>query len=122
MTSPATESARRVTIGAFLLLVAVLSLQVFGNTAVQPATRGFLWVVWVGPLLVFLPGLLRGAWKTFIWLCFVLLVYFMVSVMALADAANAAIEWLQLALVCVVFTAGMLYARWRRRELAGQGA
>lgn len=116
------DLARRVLVVSYVALLAVLSAQVFGDSALQPQTRGFLWVVSVGPLLVFLPGLLRGAWKTCIWLCFVLLVYFMASVTGLADASNAVIEWLQLMLVCVVFVTAMLYARWRRQELAGQGA
>jgi len=122
MSDSVTELARRVTLGGYVLLLAVLSLQVFGIATVEPATRGFLWVIWVGPLVVFLPGLLRGTWKSYIWLCFVLLVYFMGTVSGLAAAPNATGEWLQLVLVCLVFTSAMFYARWRQRELAGHGA
>ena len=122
MSDSVTELARRVTLGGYVLLLAVLSLQVFGIATVEPATRGFLWVIWVGPLVVFLPGLLRGTWKSYIWLCFVLLVYFMGTVSGLAAPPNAAGEWLQLVLVCLVFTSAMFYARWRHRELAGHGA
>ncbi|HMV71484.1 MAG TPA: DUF2069 domain-containing protein [Pseudomonadales bacterium] len=122
MSDSVTELARRVTLVGYVLLLVVLSLQVFGITTVEPATRGFLWVIWAGPLVVFLPGLLRGTWKSYIWLCFVLLVYFMGTVSGLAAPPNAACEWLQLVLVCLVFTSAMLYARWRQRELAGHGA
>lgn len=122
MSPSVVDMARRVLVASYVALLAVLSVQVFGNSVLQPQTRGFLWVVSIGPLLVFLPGLLRGAWRTCIWLCFVLLVYFMASVIGLADASNAVTEWLQLMLVCVVFVTAMLYARWRRQELAGQGA
>ena len=122
MSDHVTELARRVTLVGYVLLPVVLSLQVFGIATVEPATRGFLWVIWVGPLVVFLPGLLRGTWKSYIWLCFVLLVYFMGTVSGLAAPPNEACEWLQLVLVCLVFTSAMLYARWRQRELAGHGA
>jgi uncharacterized membrane protein len=78
-----------------------------------------LWTVWVLPLLLFLPGLLRGAWKSHLWLCFVLMVYFTVTVSELFDPRREAADWLELAAIVVLFVAAMMYARWRQRELGG---
>jgi uncharacterized membrane protein len=113
--------AQRVALACYAALVLVLSIEVFGIVRLEPASRSFLWVFWIGPLLVFLPGLLRGAWKTYLWLCFVLLVYFMVTVGELFDTRTAdAGEWLELALNVILFNAAMFYARWRQREIAGR--
>jgi uncharacterized membrane protein len=120
--APASALARRLSLGCYAALVLVLSLQIFGIGKLELAARAFLWVLWTGPLLVFLPGLLRGTWKTYLWLCFVLLVYFMVVVGNLFGPGAGPADWLQLALICVLFNTAMFYARWRQRELAGQGA
>jgi len=120
--APRTELMRRVSLACYVLLVIALSQQVLGVEQLKHTTRGFLWVVWIGPLLVFLPGLVRGTWKTYLWLCFILLIYFMVVVGNLFGPRAAVADWLQLALICVLFTTAMFYSRWRQRELAGQGA
>ena len=70
-------------------------------------------------MIVFLPGLLRGAWKTYLWLCFVLLAYFMFTVDELFRAPADVREWLELVFNIVLFNAAMFYARWRQREIAG---
>jgi uncharacterized membrane protein len=55
-------------------------------------TRAAPWVVWLGlllPLLIFVPGMLRDKLRSYIWLCFVSLLYFMRLVVALfAEPAN----------------------------------
>lgn len=117
-----TELARRVSLGSYAVLLVVLSLQIFGIEGLEVRARAFFWVIATGPLIVFLPGLLRGTWKTYLWLCFVLLAYFMVAVDVLFRPGAGAVDWLQLVLICVLFTTAMFYARWRQRELAGQGA
>lgn len=120
--APRTELMRRVSLACYTVLVAALSLQILGIEQLEAATRGFLWVIWIGPLLVFLPGLVRGTWKTYLWLCFVLLIYFMVVVSNLFGPRAGPSDWLQLVLICVLFNTAMFYSRWRQRELAGQGA
>jgi len=117
-----TEGVRRLALACYCVLLVVLSLQIFGIEGLQLRARGFFWVIAAGPLIVFLPGLLRGTWKTYLWLCFVLLAYFMVTVDVLFRPGAGATDWLQLALICVLFTSAMFFARWRQRELAGQGA
>lgn len=120
--SERTARARQVALGSFVALVLVLAVEVLGIARLELATRVFLCVIWVGPLLVFLPGLLRGHWKTYLWLCFVILVYFMVAVSELFGPYRDAADVLELILIVTLFTASMLYGRWRQRELAGTGA
>lgn len=70
-----TALAKRLALTCYAVLILLLSVEVFGIVRLEPATRAFWWVISIGPLIVFLPGLLRGAWKTYLWLCFVLLAY-----------------------------------------------
>lgn len=78
------------------------------------------WIIWLGkllPLLIFLPGMLRDRLRTYIWLCFVSLMYFIALVerlFALPGNIPAAIGTVA---VVTLFVAAMMYVRWRAREL-----
>lgn len=111
------QSARRLALASYAGLLVVLTLEVFGIAALEPQSRAFLWAIFCLPLLVFLPGMLRGSWKTYLWLCFVLLVYFTVVVTNLFFPDANAFDWTELVLVCVLFLSSMLFGRWRQREL-----
>ncbi len=111
--------AQRLALACYAVLILLLSIEVFGIVRLEPLTRAFWWVISVGPLIVFLPGLLRGAWKTYLWLCFVLLAYFMFTVDELFRAPTDVREWLELVFNMLLFNAAMFYARWRQREIAG---
>lgn len=69
------------------------------------------------PLVLFLPGMLRDNLKSFVWLCFVSLLYFIVLVeRVFADPAGIA-GWIGLTGVVLLFCAAMLYVRARGREI-----
>ena len=74
------------------------------------------------PLLLFLPGMLRDNLRSFIWLCFVCLGYFMILVQRLFAEPGNLLVWVGMVAVVVLFTASMLYVRWRARELRGPSA
>jgi uncharacterized membrane protein len=116
--NPRTAHARVVTLGAIVALLLVLSVETLTIVQLGTKARAALWVMCVMPLALFLPGLLRGAWKTYLWLCFVLCAYFLAVVDQLFRPARGVADWLALVLVVVSFAAAMLYARWRQRELA----
>lgn len=81
---------------------------------------GVPWIIWLAklvPLLMFLPGMLRDRLRSFIWLCFVCLLYFIALVERVFAVPGGALGWLGLFAVCLLFTTGMLYVRWRAREL-----
>ncbi|MFZ1292921.1 MAG: DUF2069 domain-containing protein, partial [Pseudomonadales bacterium] len=114
--------AQRVALACYAMLILLLSIEVFGIVRLEPASRAFWWVISIGPLIVFLPGLLRGAWKTYLWLCFVLLAYFMFTVDELFRTPADSREWLELLCNVILFNAAMFYARWRQREIAGRSS
>ena len=86
--------------------------------------QGVPWIVWLfklGPLLLFLPGMLKDNLRSFIWLCFVCLLYFIVLVQRLFVVPGDGLAIVGTFAVVSLFIAAMLYVRWRARELrAGQ--
>jgi uncharacterized membrane protein len=77
----------------------------------------FIWVLKVLPLLLFLPGMRRDNLRSYIWLCFVCLGYFMVLVQRIFAQPDNLLVISGLAAVVLLFIAAMMYVRWRAREL-----
>lgn len=95
---------------------AVLFLQ----EATYLGTRGAPWVVWLGlllPLWIFVPGMLRDKLRSYIWLCFISLLYFMRLVVALFAEPGNPLFAVGMVAVVVLFTSAMMYVRVRAREL-----
>jgi len=82
----------------------------------------FIWVLKLFPLLVFVPGMLRDRLRSYIWLCFVCLGYFLVLVQRVFAQPNSPLPVSGLVAVVILFTSAMLYVRWRARELRGLSA
>ena len=83
------------------------------------------WIIWLGklvPLLIFVPGMLRDNLRTYIWLCFVSLLYFIALVERLFAQPGSPLAVIGMVAVVVLFIAAMLYVRWRARELRAAGA
>ena len=78
---------------------------------------GFIWALKLLPLLIFLPGMLKDNLRSFIWLCFVCLGYFMILVQRLFAQPDSPLVITGMVAVVILFTAAMLYVRWRAREL-----
>lgn len=104
----------------WLSWLALLLLQVADAWAMQ--APWFIWVVKILPLLLFLPGMLKDNLRSFIWLCFVCLGYFLVLVQRIFAQPDNLLVIGGLVAVVVLFNAAMLYVRWRARELRMQGA
>ncbi len=83
------------------------------------------WILWLGkllPLLLFLPGMLRDRLRSYVWLCFVCLLYFIALVERLFALPGNALAITGTVAVVTLFVAAMLYVRWRTRELRAAGA
>lgn len=101
---------------AALMLLYALKTLVLWPKAID--TRLIIFALQAMPLLLLLPGLLRRRWRSYVWLCFILLLYFMNAVLALFAPGRLFIDWLILAAIIGLFVAAMLFIRWRRVELA----
>lgn len=101
---------------AEILLVATWTLR--HPPAEAALYAGVLWALLkCGPLLVLLPGLVRGSARAAVWLCFVLCAYFLAAVIdALQPPPVRWLGLLELAVITTGFTAGLLAARWGRGQ------
>jgi uncharacterized membrane protein len=81
------------------------------------------WIIWLGkilPLLIFLPGILSSNLRSYLWLCFVCLLYFLALVERLFAQPDSVLAIIGMIAVVALFNASMLFVRWRARELKQQ--
>ena len=71
----------------------------------------------VVPLLIFLPGMLKDNLRSYIWLCFVSLLYFIALVERLVAQPDNVLAALGMVGVVTMFIAAMMFVRWRAREI-----
>jgi uncharacterized membrane protein len=109
-----TAIARRAALASLTMLVLT---QLLDSWVRQPPL--VIWALRVLPLLIFVPGLIRDNLRTYIWLCFVILMYFLTLVLRLFNDPADPVAWVGMSSVVIFFTAAMMYARWRARELRG---
>lgn len=75
------------------------------------------WTLLVVPclsLLMFLPGILKSHARSFDWLCFVILIHFVVGVTNSMSPTGAWNDYLQTALTIVLFISSMMASRWQK--------
>jgi len=82
----------------------------------------FIWALKVMPLLIFLPGMLRDNLRSYIWLCFVCLGYFLILVQRIFAQPDSLLVVSGVVAVVLLFIAAMMYVRWRARELRSLNA
>lgn len=112
--SPLSRRARWVTWLAYWVLLLQQAADAFASGA-----PWFIWLLKILPLLLFLRGMLKDNLRSFIWVCFVCLGYFMLLVQRLfADPADP-LSIIGMLAVVALFIAAMLYVRWRAHELRG---
>ncbi|WP_179105575.1 DUF2069 domain-containing protein [Vreelandella utahensis] len=79
-----TETARRysdlplahwIGLASFFALMGILALTTFWPEPVEASKTAVL-IIKLAPLLIFVPGLLRGRNLTYIWACFMMMIYF----------------------------------------------
>jgi len=96
-----------------LLLLAIYTIQVL---AITP----FNWTMFaVGtlPVLLMLPSVWRGKPVAHAWLCFILLLYFLVAVQNMFSPNRDVMDIVRLVFVVIIFLAAMMYVRWGSRAM-----
>jgi len=69
------------------------------------------WLVQVIPLLIFIPGLIRNTHRTYSWLCFVVLIYF-VAIIPILMGRGWWSDWFITLLTTSLFLSAMMTSRW----------
>lgn len=120
---------RRATIVRWLVASSyvLLLLAIAAGTLLWPG-RGrepsaLIWIMQTLPLLVVLPGLLRGGVNAHAWLSFIAMLYFAAAVTNLFVPPLRALDVFELILSIEIFVGAMFYVRWRSRAVrAAQSA
>ncbi len=107
---------RGLTLASYAALLAALF---YGSWTLGPgdvAARIVLWLLVSSGLLLVLPGLLLRWRRSFQWLCFILLLYFLFCVQAMfagpkGQPTASWIEWWALLAIVIAFISAMLTAR-----------
>ena len=76
-----------------------------------------VWVFYMVLLVGFTPAVLKGTPRPHAWLCFVLLVPFIISILNASTPKLAMLGWIEALLVSILFTSAMLFARWQSQWL-----
>jgi uncharacterized membrane protein len=103
---------RQLTWGSLILFLLVLLLN-----GLQSALSWKLMIFTFIPLLILLPGLYVERYKTISMLCFVTLLYFIVTVNNLFSPNANVFDWVELVLLVVMFSAAMMFSRWKQYSL-----
>lgn len=97
---------------SFALLVATLILDAW-----QRQAHYVVWLLWLLPLAMPLTGMLRDRLRSFAWLTFIVLLYFIMAVLRLFAEPESIRAQLELVAVVMLFCCAMFYIRERGREL-----
>lgn len=76
-----------------------------------------MWVLRALPLVLFVPGVARDNLRALIWLCFVILFYFVSAVESVFAQPGDAVAVAGLVSVVSLFIVSVAYLRFRGREL-----
>lgn len=90
-----------------------LLLMSWQNFAAESGVK--LWLVKVLPLLIFIPGFIKEHYRTYSWLCFAVLPYF-IWLTPLVMGRGSMIDWLLILLIVVLFIAAMMTSRWLQQR------
>ncbi|BFM12336.1 hypothetical protein R50072_24890 [Simiduia litorea] len=90
----------------------ILLLSALIEYLVEPDARVSLLLLQSIPLLLFIPGMWVKHYRTFSWLCFVVLFYFIVAVTHVMSPMANSYGWVNLIASVVLFNAAMMTSRW----------
>ncbi len=119
MTASKAETTHKICLFSCALLVLLYGIKTLVLWPKAIDTRLVIFVLQALPFVALLPGMLKRRWRTYAWLCFIVLLYFINATLALFSPERLIIDWFIMLAVVNVFMAAMLFIRWRRVELAG---
>jgi uncharacterized membrane protein len=74
-----------------------------------------LWLVKIIPLLIFIPGFIKEQYRTYSWLCFAVLPYF-IWLTPLVMGRGSLADWVMILLIVVLFIGAMMTSRWLQQR------
>lgn len=113
--------SRVVVLTSYIGLILILLASTFASggehtEGTSIAAPIIIWLFKCLPLLMFIPGLISGSHKTASWLSYVSMIYFVLAVLLMFTTGSEIWGRLMPLVTLVLFTATMLYTRWKKEE------
>ncbi len=96
----------------FALITIICVHHIFLQKIVFDRPYVFLFVM-VSPLLLLVPGAIKGSYRGAIWICFVTLIYFVAGVLNWTQGIDWAYGISETLLSFLLFNIALMYARWK---------
>ena len=91
---------------SFFSLLIVITINLW-----QKDAPGVVYFLYLLPLVILIPGIIRGEIRTLIWLGFVLLLYFAIAVGRMSNPEPLFLDIVELALIVILFISASVTAR-----------
>ncbi|WHI50025.1 DUF2069 domain-containing protein [Microbulbifer sp. MLAF003] len=75
-----------------------------------------MWTIQTVPLLLVLPGLIKQRYRSYLWLCFILLLYITTSIVDVMMPTRGWQDGVMAALSLILFFSAMMSSRWHRMQ------
>lgn len=116
---PLASKARVASAITYVLYATLLSLFVYWNVVRESGFSLGVFLLQTVPLLAFLPGMIYRAYRSYSWLCFILLFYFIFAVQLVFSSVRETSDFIFLLLTVLLFISAMMTSRWLQRSQKG---
>lgn len=111
-----TVASRNAAVISYFLLLILMVVTTFYSDIPEEASKSVVIAVKLLPLLLFLPGIIKNSPRTHIWLCFVVLIYFMQYSMTAYLHEWAIVPVVTTLVTMSVFTSSMMFVHWYKKD------
>jgi len=108
--------SRSLSLIGYALILAILIVTTFQFPPPEGTSLALVLSIKLLPLLILLPGMLKGTLRPYIWLCFVLLLYFTQAVLYVTQTDGYWLYNLLCALIILVFLTAMMHVHWSKKS------
>ena len=112
------DNCRSLVLTGYYGLILTLFFNSLAMTTGLTITTLVIWLIQTAPLLIFLPGLHRSRMRSYAWLSFVVLMYFIHGVLAAFTPGKLIVGLFETAFCCLLFVALILFIRANRPPAA----
>lgn len=96
----------------YILLALIIGVISFWNLTRSSGVSPVIWLIQALPLLLLVPGMLKGWYRSYSWLCFTLLFYFIFATMRVFSSAVQPSDYIFVCLISALFVSSMMAGRW----------
>ena len=112
------DTCRALVLTGYYGLIMSLFFNSLAMTTGLAVTTLVIWLIQTAPLLIFMPGLHRSRVRSYAWLSFVVLMYFIHGVLTAFTPGKLVIGLVETAFCCLLFVALILFIRANRPPAA----